>query len=61
MERRSQKELNHSSDIKQWKEISQELYCSYESESKCYRNAKQCREHWACFLSPRLKRGPWKL
>ena len=44
-----------------WKEVSQLLYKVNESEGKVYRNAKQCREHWTCYLSPQLKKGPWQL
>lgn len=49
----------HCSEIKDWKEVSQELYNINEDPEKCYRNAKQCREHWTCYLSPKLKKGPW--
>jgi hypothetical protein len=49
----------HCSEIKDWKAISQELYYMHDDHAKCYRNAKQCREHWTCYLSPKLKKGPW--
>jgi hypothetical protein len=26
---------------------------------KIFRNAKQCKEHWTCYLNPELKKGPW--
>jgi hypothetical protein len=26
-----------------------------------YRSAKQCREHWNCYLNPQLKKGPWTI
>jgi len=32
-----------------------------EERDKVFRNAKQCREHWNCFLNPALKKGPWKI
>jgi hypothetical protein len=51
----------HCSEIKDWKDVSQELYNLNEDPKKCYRNAKQCREHWTCYLSPKLKKGPWTL
>lgn len=25
-----------------------------------FRKAKQCREHWSCYLNPVLKKGPWE-
>jgi hypothetical protein len=53
--------LEGKADVKDWKEISQELYRLNEDIHKVYRNAKQCREHWTCYLSPLLKKGPWQL
>mgnify|MGYP000888468523 CR=1 FL=1 len=53
--------LTVQGEIKDWKEISQELYRLNQDENKVYRNAKQCREHWTCYLSPHLKKGPWQL
>lgn len=47
--------------IKEWKSISQDLYNLNSEEDKVFRNAKQCREHWTCYLSPQLKKGPWQL
>lgn len=47
--------------MREWKEISQELYRLNADPEKVYRNAKQCREHWTCYLSPQLKKGPWQL
>jgi hypothetical protein len=44
-----------------WKVIAEELYRVNESPNKVFRSAKQCREHWNCFLNPSLKKGPWKL
>ena len=49
-----------SSSIKDWKEISQELYRLNEDDGKVYRNAKQCKEHWNCHLNPELKKGLWQ-
>lgn len=48
-------------EIREWKQISQELYWLHADPLKVYRNAKQCREHWTCYLSPQLKKGPWQL
>jgi hypothetical protein len=28
---------------------------------KIFRSAKQCREHWNCYLNPTLKKGPWSM
>lgn len=47
--------------IKEWKSISQDLYNLNPEADKVFRNAKQCREHWTCYLSPQLKKGPWQL
>lgn len=49
------------SEIRDWKQISQELYGQNDDLAKVFRNAKQCREHWTCYLSPQLKKGPWQL
>lgn len=43
---------------KSWKAISERLY-EESSKKKIYRTAKQCREHWSCYLDPRIKKGPW--
>ena len=32
-----------------------------ENSNRIFRNAKQCREHWSCYLNPKLKKGPWEL
>jgi len=42
-----------------WKMVAEELYFRNHDEAKVYRSAKQCREHWNCFLNPKLKKGPW--
>ena len=42
-----------------WPEISQELYSIGEG-SRTYRSAKQCREHWTCYVNPNLKKGLWR-
>ncbi len=47
-------------DTKDWKMISQRLYFENNRSDKIFRNAKQCREHWNCYLNPNLKKGPWK-
>lgn len=47
-------------DAKDWKLISQKLYFLNKRSDKIFRNAKQCREHWNCYLNPNLKKGPWK-
>jgi hypothetical protein len=47
-------------ETKDWKLISQRLYFLSERTDKIYRNAKQCREHWNCYLNPNLKKGPWR-
>ena len=46
--------------IKDWKYISQKLYKLHQDKNKIFRNAKQCREHWSCYLNPKLKKGPWE-
>jgi hypothetical protein len=40
--------------------ISHKLYFLSGRKEKIYRNAKQCREHWNCYLNPSLKKGPWR-
>jgi myb proto-oncogene protein len=52
---RSVEEFTHLN----WKTVAEELYHSNASPSKVFRSSKQCREHWNCFLNPRLKKGPW--
>ena len=42
-----------------WSVISQRLYFMNTNPNKIYRCAKQCREHWNCYLNPNLKKGPW--
>ena len=42
-----------------WNKISQQLYLLNSNPHKIYRNAKQCREHWNCYLNPTIKKGPW--
>lgn len=42
-----------------WKAVAEELYKRSGRGDKVFRSAKQCREHWNCFLNPRLKKGPW--
>jgi hypothetical protein len=49
-----------SKDSKDWKMVSQKLYFLNNRADKIFRNAKQCREHWNCYLNPNLKKGPWK-
>jgi myb proto-oncogene protein len=44
---------------KDWQLISQKLYYLNLSNQKIYRCPKQCREHWNCYLNPKLKKGPW--
>lgn len=47
--------------MRDWRAISEDLYNRNPSEEKCYRSAKQCKEHWSCHLSPALRKGPWSL
>ena len=42
-----------------WKFISEELYSQNSHSDKIYRHPKQCREHYASFLDPQIKKGPW--
>ena len=51
----------HSTSTINWKSIAERLYRKNEEVDKVFRNAKQCREHWCCFLNPELKKGPWKI
>ena len=39
---------------KEWKAISLELI--EKNPVRIYRSSKQCREHYACFLKPNLKK-----
>lgn len=43
-----------------WKLVSERLYERNPSKSKVFRTAKQCREHWNCFLNPNIHKGPWE-
>ena len=45
---------------KSWFEVSKQLYHHVGKEMKLYRSPKHCRERWACYLDPRVKKGPWK-
>ena len=42
-----------------WKYISEDLYSLNSVAEKIYRHPKQCREHYASFLDPQIKKGPW--
>lgn len=44
---------------KDWNLVSQKLYFMNQNSHKIYRCAKQCRQHWNCYLNPNLKKGPW--
>ena len=44
-----------------WKVVSERLYKANPLEGKIFRSAKQCREHWNCYLNPKLKKGPWNI
>lgn len=41
-----------------WKSIAEALYQRL-PKKKIFRTAKQCREHWSCYLNPSIKKGPW--
>jgi hypothetical protein len=58
--REQAKESRKNIEVKDWKAVSQKLYKLNTAEDKIFRNAKQCREHWNCYLNPNLKKGPWK-
>ena len=47
-------------NTKDWKVISQRLFYESNRTDKIFRNAKQCREHWNCYLNPSLRKGPWR-
>ena len=42
-----------------WKIISQDLFKKNDNPAKIFRNPKQCKEHWTCYLNPALRKGPW--
>ena len=44
-----------------WKLVSEKLYEKNPSKNKVFRTAKQCREHWNCFLNPNIHKGPWSI
>ena len=44
-----------------WKLDSEKLYEKNTAKSKVFRTAKQCREHWNCFLNPNIHKGPWSI
>ena len=44
-----------------WKLVSEKLYEKNNSKNKVFRTAKQCREHWNCFLNPNIHKGPWSI
>lgn len=43
-----------------WKLVSERLYERNPAKNKVFRTAKQCREHWSCFLNPSIHKGPWE-
>lgn len=49
----------HAESRNKWKYISEELYTLNPKTDKIYRHPKQCREHYASFLDPQIKKGPW--
>jgi hypothetical protein len=49
----------HADSRNKWKYISEELYSLNTNADKIYRHPKQCREHYASFLDPTIKKGPW--
>lgn len=49
--------LRHSGATN-WKLISEKLY-ELNPKKKIFRTPKQCREHWSCYLDPKIKKGPW--
>ena len=44
-----------------WIEISKSLYRLNSDPQRVYREPKQCREHWNCYLNPEIKKGPWSI
>lgn len=44
-----------------WKLIAEKLYERNANPHKVFRTAKQCREHWNCFLNPKIQKGPWSV
>lgn len=42
-----------------WRKASQDLFNLNPNPDKIFRNAKQCKEHWSCYLNPVLRKGPW--
>lgn len=52
---------NMHPNIVNWKIVSEKLYKANPLPNKVFRSAKQCREHWNCYLNPQLKKGPWEL
>ena len=52
---------NMHPNIVNWKVVSEKLYKANPLSNKVFRSAKQCREHWNCYLNPQLKKGPWEI
>ena len=44
-----------------WKAVAEKQYKINHQNAKIFRSAKQCREHWNCYLNPQIKKGPWKI
>jgi hypothetical protein len=53
------KEVVERLGTKSWFEVSKQLYHHEGKSMKIYRSPKHCRERWACYLDPRVKKGPW--
>lgn len=54
------KEIVERLGNKSWFEVSKQLYHCEGKRLKIYRSPKHCRERWACYLDPKVKKGPWK-
>jgi len=44
-----------------WKLVAEKLFENNSNKNKVFRTAKQCREHWNCFLNPNIQKGPWTI
>lgn len=61
MESRLLAEAIGQEDKINWKLVSEKLYEKNMAKNKVFRTAKQCREHWNCFLNPNIHKGPWSI
>ena len=50
--------LRNSKNV-DWKVVAHTLFKRNDNPQKIFRNPKQCKEHWTCYLNPSIRKGPW--